>query len=81
MTDTVFLVGINIVENTNTNLINPSGPALELSPEDINERIFGSKLVFVIEQMQLITTWTVKIILLIQYGRLTLVPLSLIWQQ
>lgn len=61
---------MNILAKTNTNLIDPAHPA-DLTPQDVSERIYGSKLVLVVEQMQIITVWLVKCCLLIMYARLT----------
>ena len=75
-TDTVLMVSINIVATTSSNLIDPNDTA-PLTPENIKEREFGSKMVLVVEQMQIVTTWTVKFCLLIMYNRLTwVIPLS-----
>lgn len=69
---------MNILALTNTNLIDPDNPPT-LTAEDISERIYGSKLVLVVEQMQIATVWLIKCCLLIMYARLTLVrPLQLI---
>lgn len=70
MTDTVIMVGINIVSTTRSNLIDPDDQTT-LDEDDIKERIFGSKMVLVVEQMQCITIWLVKACLLILYYRLT----------
>ncbi len=64
------MVGMNIIAHTNSNLIDPNDHTT-FTPEDIKERVFGSKMVLVVEQMQLLTTWTVKCCLLILYNRLT----------
>ncbi|KAI0154017.1 hypothetical protein BJ166DRAFT_373512 [Pestalotiopsis sp. NC0098] len=71
VTDTVLIVCMNILAKTNTNLIDPAHPA-DLTPQDVSERIYGSKLVLVVEQMQIITVWLVKCCLLIMYARLTM---------
>lgn len=60
----------NIVSHTSSNLIDPNDHAA-LTPENIKERVFGSKMVLVSEQMQILTIWTVKACLLIMYNRLT----------
>ncbi|KAJ9155075.1 Decarboxylase [Pleurostoma richardsiae] len=70
-TDTVLMVSINIVATTSSNLIDPNDPT-PLTPENIKERVFGSKMVLVVEQMQILTTWSVKCCLLIMYNRLTM---------
>ncbi|KAJ6442495.1 acetamidase [Purpureocillium lavendulum] len=70
-TDTVLIVCMNIISHTNSNLIDPNEPAT-LTPEDIKQRVFGSKMVLVSEQMQILTIWTVKACLLLMYHRLTL---------
>lgn len=61
---------MNILSTTNSNLIDPSVQVI-LTPEEIDERTFGSKLVLVVEQMQIATVWLIKCCLLIMYGRLT----------
>jgi hypothetical protein len=72
--NTVFLVTINIITYTSSNLIDPNDHT-ELSPENIEERVFGSKMVLVTEQMQIMTIWAVKVCLLIMYNRLTYVDI------
>ncbi|ODA83241.1 hypothetical protein RJ55_01753 [Drechmeria coniospora] len=69
--DTVLVACMNIVVGTNSNLIDPREQAA-LAPDEIERRIFGSKMVVVVEQMQILTTWTVKACLLLLYHRLTL---------
>ncbi|KAI1305113.1 hypothetical protein F5Y03DRAFT_164414 [Xylaria venustula] len=69
-TDTTLLVALNILSTKNSNLIDPNDPPM-LTPHEIQEREFGSKLVLVVEQMQIATTWLVKACLLIMYSRLT----------
>jgi hypothetical protein len=70
MTFTVLIVTINIVSTTDSNLIDPKQD-IELSPDSIKERRFGSKMVLIVEQMQICTVWTVKACLLLMYHRLT----------
>lgn len=70
LTDTVLIVAMNIITNTNSNLIDPSHPT-SLSPEDIRQREFGSKMVLLAEQMQCVTIWLIKACLLLMYHRLT----------
>lgn len=56
---------------TPTNLIQP-GEKVDLSDkENIAERQYGSKLVLVTVQMQMLTLWGVKGCLLFIYSRLT----------
>ncbi|KAI0129022.1 hypothetical protein BJ170DRAFT_579305 [Xylariales sp. AK1849] len=71
MTDTVLMVSMNIVSNTSSNLIDPNDNTV-LTPANIQERVYGSKMVLVVEQMQILTVWTVKVCLLIMYARLTM---------
>jgi hypothetical protein len=54
-----------------SNLIPPGDDPSKYSQADINNRIFGSKLVLVVEQMQILTIWIVKSCLLIMYNRMT----------
>lgn len=70
ITDTVLVAAMNVVSRTNSNLIDPNQP-ITLTPDVISERVLGSKMVLLVEQMQIVTIWTVKACLLIMYGRLT----------
>ena len=70
-THTVFIVAINIAANTKSNLLGPDDIVSQFSAEDRAERIYGSKLVLVVEQMQCTTIWLIKACLLILYNRLT----------
>ncbi|KAH7114579.1 hypothetical protein B0J13DRAFT_573564 [Dactylonectria estremocensis] len=71
ITNTVFMIGMSVISRTSSNLIDPNDDT-ELTPENIKERIVGSKWVLVVEQMQILTIWTVKICLLLMYNRLTM---------
>ncbi|KAI9742911.1 MAG: hypothetical protein M1818_003640 [Claussenomyces sp. TS43310] len=53
-----------------TNLMLPD-EIPDLTPESIKERIYGSKLVIVVEEFMIFTIWGCKICLLILYNRLT----------
>ncbi|CAG9980389.1 unnamed protein product [Clonostachys byssicola] len=70
-TDTVLIVSMNIVARTSSNLIDPNSHE-ELTPENIAERVYGSKMVLVVEQMQCITIWMIKACILLMYHRLTM---------
>ncbi|KAM0425359.1 hypothetical protein ACHAPT_009416 [Fusarium lateritium] len=72
ITDTVLMVGMSIVSQTSSNLIDPNDKHT-MDKQEINERIRGSKWVLVVEQMQIITIWTMKYCLLLMYNRLTFV--------
>lgn len=71
VTDTILLAFMHIVLHTNSNLIPPGVDPATFSPEDIKERIYGSKLVLVVEQMQILTIWILKACMLLMYFRLT----------
>lgn len=60
---------MNIVAHLDTNLIDEGD--LPLSPTSIKSRIHGSKLVLVVEQSMIMTTWGCKICLLLTYNKLT----------
>jgi hypothetical protein len=68
---TALLVTINIVANTNSNLILPGEDVNTFSPQEIADRVYGSKLVLVVEQMQCITVWLLKGCFCFLYYRLT----------
>ncbi|KAK8125457.1 integral membrane protein PTH11 [Apiospora kogelbergensis] len=71
VTDTILIAAINIVANTSSNLIDPNDTA-PLTPASIAEKEYGSKMVLVVEQMQIVTIWLMKACLLIMYSRLTM---------
>ncbi|KAF4945168.1 hypothetical protein FSARC_14492 [Fusarium sarcochroum] len=71
ITYTALLAIVSVLTRTPTNLINPDDNIV-LTPEDIEKRIYGSKLVLVTEHMQMLTLWGVKGCLLFMYSRLTL---------
>ncbi|KAL1794852.1 hypothetical protein ACET3X_006668 [Alternaria dauci] len=72
-TDTVLITIMHRIAKTSSNLIPPGDDVSQYSEAEIKMRVYGSKLVLVVEQMQLITIWLVKACLLIMYNRMTLV--------
>jgi len=61
---------MNIVAHLDTNLMTPDDIP-RLTPDSIKSRIHGSKLVLVVEQSMIATTWGCKICLLLMYNKLT----------
>src|ERR1700712_417822 len=68
---TAFIVIINKEVIYSSNLIDPSQDVNTLTPNDIKQRAYGSKLTVVVEQLQCLTVWLLKGCLLILYLRLT----------
>ncbi|KAF1345409.1 hypothetical protein BDV97DRAFT_47480 [Delphinella strobiligena] len=68
---TTLIVTINIVADADTNLFPAGFDVGDLTATDKSRRIFGSKLVLVVEQSQIMTVWGVKACILIMYARLT----------
>ncbi|KAI1437336.1 hypothetical protein GGR50DRAFT_645997 [Xylaria sp. CBS 124048] len=68
-TQTVLLVILNVLNHKKTNLINPKDHPV-LTPQDIAERTWGSKLVVVSEQMQMMTIWLIKLCFLLMYNNI-----------
>ncbi|KAK4636171.1 hypothetical protein CLAFUW4_01913 [Fulvia fulva] len=68
---TTNIVAINIVNDHGSNLLPPGFDVASLTPEDIAERSWSSKLVLVVEQTQCVTIWGAKLCLIILYHRLT----------
>jgi hypothetical protein len=64
---------MSLVVHTNSNLLPPGTDVSGFSQSDIDTRVFGSQLVLVVEQMQILTIWLVKTCLLIMYNRMTAV--------
>lgn len=54
--------------------LNPELPGDNLSSEEIQAEIWVFKMGLIVEQMQMVSLWTVKASFLIGYGRLTSVP-------
>jgi hypothetical protein len=72
-TDTVLVIVMHKIVVTSSNLIPPDENVNQYDQAEIHRRIYGSKLVLVVEQMQILTTWLVKACLLIMYYRMTYV--------
>lgn len=68
---TALIICMNIVAHTNSNLIAPGVDVQTFTKADIAERVYGSKLTLVVEQMQCITVWSLKACLIFLYYRLT----------
>lgn len=64
---------MHIIITTSSNLIEPGIDPSTFTEKEIKDRTFGSKLVVVSEQMQIITVWLVKACLLLMYNRMTYV--------
>ncbi|KAJ2984777.1 hypothetical protein NUW58_g5883 [Xylaria curta] len=75
--DIVLLITLNILRNTNSNLIDPENPPI-LTPEEIADRTYGSKLVLVVEQSQCITIWLVKACLLFIFSKVQKICLKVL---
>ncbi|GKU12835.1 unnamed protein product, partial [Fusarium langsethiae] len=71
ITDTILMVGMSIISQTSSNLIDPSEHVV-LDAAEIDKREYGSKWVLVVEQMQILTIWLMKYCLLLMYNRLTM---------
>lgn len=56
----MLMAGINVSGRTATNLL-MAGELETLTPEDIKTRIYGSKIVILLEQSMLILTWGIKV--------------------
>nr|OQO28591.1 hypothetical protein B0A51_05410 [Rachicladosporium sp. CCFEE 5018] len=68
---TTLIVTINLVANSSSNLLPPGYDTSHITAEDRRQRVYGSKLVLVVEESQCVTIWGAKACLLIMYLRLT----------
>lgn len=68
---TVLIVMSNIEAKAQSNLLPPGFDLSSLTPQEIADREYGSKIVIVVEQMQIAVIWACKACLLILYYRLT----------
>lgn len=71
-TDTVVMAVMHEIVQTSSNLIAPDEDVSQFSAQEIANRVKGSKMVLVVEQMQILTIWIVKACLLLMYRRMTL---------
>lgn len=69
---TVLIVMSNIETEAQSNLFPPGFDVHSLSSQQIADREYGSKIVVIVEQMQIAVIWACKACLLILYHRLTL---------
>ncbi|KAH9873719.1 hypothetical protein IAQ61_004345 [Plenodomus lingam] len=72
-TDSVLIAVMHEITKTSSNLIPPGDDVSQYSALEIQNRIYGSKLVLVVEQMQILTIWLIKTCLLLMYNRMTMV--------
>jgi len=70
---TILMIVVHMVVHTSSNLIEPGVDVSEFSQAEIESRVYGSRLVLVVEQMQCCTIWLVKACLLLMYFRMTYV--------
>ena len=70
-TDTVVMAVMHEIVQTSSNLIDPDEDVSKFSAQEIANRVKGSKMVLVVEQMQILTIWIVKDCLLLMYRRMT----------
>ncbi|KAF2683099.1 hypothetical protein K458DRAFT_50605 [Lentithecium fluviatile CBS 122367] len=68
---TVLIVMSNIETEAQSNLLPPGFNINNLATKEVQDREYGSKIVIVVEQMQIAVIWACKACLLILYHRLT----------
>ena len=66
----MLMAAINVSAQHATNLLLP-GELETLTPDDIIDRVYGSKVVILLEQSMLICTWLTKACMLMLYHRLS----------
>lgn len=71
MTLTVLFSLLHVIIHTSSNLIAPEEDASKFTADEVQERIYGSKLTIITEQMQIMTIWLLKACILTMYGRMT----------
>ena len=80
ITYTVVIVSVNQTANNLSSYL-PPGFVETLTPDEIQNAIYGSKFVFICECFKLTTIWLVKACLLILYSHMTWVlPFNSIWR-
>lgn len=68
---TALITTSNIEAKTQSNLLPPTFDITTLTPQQLSARAYGSKIVVVVEQLQIAVIWSCKACLLILYHRLT----------
>ncbi|KAK5136907.1 hypothetical protein LTR08_001829 [Meristemomyces frigidus] len=68
---TALIPTINIVRFSSSNLLPPGFDVAGLSQQDVHKREYGSKLILVVEQCQIVSIWGAKACLILMYMRLT----------
>ncbi|QIW97121.1 hypothetical protein AMS68_002639 [Peltaster fructicola] len=68
---TTLIVTINIVALTSSNLLEPGTSLADMSQDEIDERVYGSKLILVVEECQCCVIWAAKACLAVMYLRFT----------
>jgi hypothetical protein len=68
---TILVVMANIEAKAQSNLLPPGFDVHVLTSQEISDREYGSKIVIVVEQMQILVIWACKACLLLLYHRLT----------
>lgn len=71
MTLTILFAFINVIVHKNNNLIPPGEDTSSWHPEDVEDRVLGSKMTIALEQMHILTIWNLKACFLILYSRMT----------
>ncbi|ETN40513.1 uncharacterized protein HMPREF1541_04790 [Cyphellophora europaea CBS 101466] len=66
----VLIAFLNVDLNVSTNLINPAD-MIELTPQEISRRTYGSKTVLLVEQSMCAIQWGTKVCLLLLFWRIT----------
>ena len=74
-TFTTVMVTVNQVATNNSNYLQP-GEFEKMTPEEVKNAVFGSKMVFVMENNMLATTWLCKACVLFILHYLTWVHLE-----
>lgn len=67
---TAFIVTINLVARSDSNLLPPGFDVSSLTESDRQDRIYGSKLILLLENCQNATIWLTKVAILVLYLRL-----------
>lgn len=70
---TALMGTMHVVVHSSSNLLAPDENISRFTQDEIQRRIYGSKMVLVVEQMQCCTIWLVKACLLLMYTRMTYV--------
>jgi len=67
----VFVSSFQVAKNNSSYIYLGNNESNTLTPEELGDVIWGSKMAFVLEELLIFTLWLIKACILLMYARLT----------